>query len=630
MFRKPSFLTALVLFAVCGTSNAGAQAQSRKWADLTGRFQITGKLIEVRDSKVYIRKADGKIFRIPESRLSQEDQDWLERLRNPITPIESNEKTDGGKIDAAIPLWDTPITLQLQHAETLTPLLNAPWKIPKREEIVQLECKASLLPAKTNFYEKTHAVVVNTRCARALIGHSVSFSVPESMSRVVMVDLIAGKSISSQSVRGTMRPLAMLDDGNTMLMVGTGKEENESELQMWYVDGESVNRSDSWIPFAGDKKGYGRVSDAEVTQAVCLADENVLIASDQGHVVVLNVRTRKPRWHGKLSARSHAVSVSPDKKLVAILDAKNLMIVSAESGKLHGSVPVSVKTITHPKVCWSRDGNRIALTTGSQLQILEVDSGTWVREISFPSSSIASSGLLLPDDDFALLNKRTLVHLPTRIELCDYSGIESVVNVADTTLVCVQSTEGGILMPTRFPHARAEAVLENAQGDKSFFVVKPGTEVAIDVDGVAEEYREQVQGWIEEAAVKSGYRVTTDSPAQIIASISGPRLERVDFIAQGSYEVDKYSSRITLLWNQQKLWSRSSSNVPSVVFMHRGKSMEETLDEMGKKPDLKLFQETRYPEFLQKPSLQRRPIAARNSNAALYSTFTRQGILDSN
>ena len=63
------------------------------------------------------------------------------------------------------------------------------------------------------------------RCANGRpLGYSVTFSVPKPMSRLSLVDLVAGKAVNSEQVEAHMRPLAVLGDGASVLMVGAGDD----------------------------------------------------------------------------------------------------------------------------------------------------------------------------------------------------------------------------------------------------------------------------------------------------------------------------------------------------------------------------------------------------------------------
>lgn len=52
----------------------------RTWTDSTGKFKIVGTFVEVKGTLVMIKKEDGKLSRLPKSRLSKEDQKIVDKL----------------------------------------------------------------------------------------------------------------------------------------------------------------------------------------------------------------------------------------------------------------------------------------------------------------------------------------------------------------------------------------------------------------------------------------------------------------------------------------------------------------------------------------------------------------------
>ena len=60
----------------CFTSSVTA----RTWTDKTGQFTTEAELIEVKDEKAFLKKADGQVIGIATSELSEVDQEYLKSL----------------------------------------------------------------------------------------------------------------------------------------------------------------------------------------------------------------------------------------------------------------------------------------------------------------------------------------------------------------------------------------------------------------------------------------------------------------------------------------------------------------------------------------------------------------------
>ena len=178
--------------------------------------------------------------------------------------------------------------------------------------------------------------------------------------------------------------------------------------------------------------------------------------------------------------------------------------------------------------------------------------------------------LSCPHDDFALLDNHLLVHLPTKIQVCDYRDAGQIETLGGTSFIAMLADAGGLLAPGDFPHPAAAKLLEKAQSDPSVFLIHPGVAVAIDVSGIAGPYQPGVRQGLEKAAKASGYTVAQSSPIVIMGAITGPKQEAVSYIASGSYVVNAYTSTIRLVWNGRDLWQTSGTNVPGMLHDQTG------------------------------------------------------------
>ncbi len=54
-------------------------ALAREWTDSSGTFTVEAELLDFKDGKVRLKKANGKILTLPLEKLSQEDQEFVEK-----------------------------------------------------------------------------------------------------------------------------------------------------------------------------------------------------------------------------------------------------------------------------------------------------------------------------------------------------------------------------------------------------------------------------------------------------------------------------------------------------------------------------------------------------------------------
>ncbi len=489
----------------------------------------------------------------------------------------------------------------------------------------------SRLAVEKDQLSRTHALDGGQSAGQAqAVGYSVTFTVPKPASRLTLIDLESGKSIHSEQIEAHMRPLAVLNSGSDVLMVGAGDDrkgyETKDQLQIWRFNGTKIARTPSWVPYPNDKKHFGKQSNADVVSAVPVQANKLLTLSDKGHVALWDIATREPIWHARMNDRNFGMSVSTDRNLVALVNDKTLMIVKIDTAEILGSTKVTDQNVGWARIRWSPSGKQLLFTSMGEVKVIDAATGQPVQEMTFPNAPVAANALTYPDEEYALLNNKLLVHLPTKIQVCEYNGANSIQCIGGVSFIAVQGGDGGIFVPASFPHPAAAEMLKKAQSDPSLFLIHPGVGVSIDVAAVSGPYQQIARTGLEKAAQASGYEVSPSSDIKLVASISGPKQEAVSYIAAGSYIVNKYTSTVKLQWQGQDLWTRSGSNVPGVLMTKRGQTMQQALDEAGKKPNLAVFEQSRFPEFMQKPSgAQKGPV---RSSALMTSTFTTNGLVD--
>ena len=213
------------------------------------------------------------------------------------------------------------------------------------------------------------------------------------------------------------------------------------------------------------------------------------------------------------------MAASTDRSLLAVLDDKAVMVVKSENAEIVGSTSLDQGAhVAWPRVAWSPSGKRIAVSYTSDVRVLDVEKGEWLFSYTSPSGPVAPNALSYPDEDYVLLDNHLLVHLPTKIQVCDYRDASQIETLGGTAFIgdarrCRRSAGY-----RQVPHPAAEKLLEKAQSDPSVFLVHPGVSVAIDVSGVSGQYQQLVRQGLEKAAQASGYKVAASAPI-IIAGI---------------------------------------------------------------------------------------------------------------
>lgn len=648
--------TLIALLAVLASPVYGQVDAQRQWSDATGKFKVQASLIAVRGQDVFLETADGKTMKIPLSRLSQADQDFLKGDSNPFevvgeampslpaataTPAPATPTSDTAPQasgNATLP-WSDPWSVDWEQVELMQSAFDTQWNYtPPATMELPFEAKPAMLPKKTNFFEGMRRLEINPVAQRGVVGYTVSFSVPKPLSRISIIDLPSGKSLQSEAIECNMSPLAVLNDGATVLMQGTGKEREEYEtpdqLQLWRMQGKKIVRSGFWQPFAATDDTAGRrrmgmgQDNSHVNHAMPIADNKILLLSKERHLACFDVHTRQAIWHTRLKS-NYALDYSLDRTQLFLLDDQTLMVLDPGSGKVLSSLSLEGQPrLSWPRIRLNPAGDQLLLTYGNDFRVIDLNSGaTGLSGTITTSGPLAANGLSFLNDDYALLDNRLLLHLPSQIMVCEYKDAAQIISLGGVEFVGLLGDQGGLVVPTSIPHPKAKETLAKAINDPGVFLIHPGVSVSLNVAGVGGEYQTQVETALRQAAEKAGYKVVSNAEISIVASVSGPTPEGVSYIARGTYVINKYTTDVRLVWKGKNVWSRGGNNVPGMLSLERDQTIQQKLDELGKKPNINFFNGVSFPKLLQAP--QEGQQGQNSGNALLVSKFTLQGLVDS-
>ena len=620
---------ALWLF-VANSAFALQEDAEREWSDSTGKFKVQAMLVEVKDGAAFLRTNEGKTLRIPVDRLSAEDQVFLKTESNPFQMVDEGDsprmapvKPSGSGSPGA---WSNPIEIDWDSATEVILTGGSGWNVKAPNNELGFKPKMVTLQKKANFHEGMHRLVVNSKNRRAVAGFTVSFSVPKPQTRLSLLDLETGKSVHSEAVDAQMRPLALMDDGSTIVMGMSGREAT-GEIQLWRLKGRKIERTASWTPYPKTRKKFGRTGDAVIGSVFPVEGAKVITLTNGGNVALWNIYSRKPIWYANLNENNFGIDLSNDRKLLAVFNDKSVYVLNALTGETLGSLPINAPVVGWNRIRWSPSGERLLLSSVGDLRVVDVTTGEVETDIHVGDAPVATRNLTYPHEDYALLDDGLLVHLPSKLRVCSYSGASSIRQLGGTAFIAVQGGSGGIVVGSSFPHPAAEKMLATAKDDPTVFLIHPGVAVSIDVSGVPGQYQAEVRQGLEKAAQQSGYKVQPNAAVTLVASITGPKTEAVSYIARGSYVVNQYQSNARLQWQGKTLWQRGGTNIPHMLTTQGDETIEDALKRHGKSPNTSMFGTIKFPEFLQRPREDAQTGANRH-NALMSSKFTTNGLVD--
>jgi len=613
----------------------------RTWTDSTGKFKIKAKFIKLDEGAVTLEQEDGSEMEIPLKKLSAADQKVANELAkgegdNPFkskkddTPFKSKPKgsTKGGRKPAADDDDEPesagdghPMTIDWSSAEQVSLAAQGDeWHVdPPDGKAGAFPGKPKMvaLPKKSGFFEGLKGLAVNPHCKMAAASFVIGEPKPAGTTRVVLCDLGTGKCTPPATASGQMVPLAVHDDGKQIVMrrdeFGFG---NQDRMEVWTLKGNKVNRSKVWVPY-DDVQGGPR----DVMWAEFIDEQHLVTSSRGGKVVVWKFPAIEPEYSFQL-ADGAVPALSPDRRLIAYSNGTEVGIFDVTKREVVAQQSTPDK-LQWPYMAFSPSGKRLGCIAFDKVLVWDVASGKLEKQIPATGLHI-HGGIDFPDDNAILGNGKFLIDLENQLKLWTYDGQEQVRCAGGWCFFAV--TDGdkkpGGLVPVQLPHPAAKDLLKKALTDPNLFVLKSGTTVTLNVNGIADGgQRTYVQQSLTKALKKIGCEAGPAGSIELVATVEGPKQREISYIGSGDYKVQEWLSKLRFVYQGQPAWETSATNVPGFLFLKKGENIEGKLRE-SERPNYTFFESVELPKFLQKPTGQ----GAGNSLTLGQSRLTTNGL----
>lgn len=614
-----------------------ADGELRTWSDTTGKFKIKAKFVSLAEGTVTLEREDGSELEIELKRLSAADQKVVadavkaaednpfksKAEADPFKPKTTNKnstgksapgskKASGGTKGAAskksaadAPAADTrTVKVNLASAETIS--LAPPeetWKPKDLPEPLGFASKPKIapLPNKTGFFEGVKGLAVSRVAGKAAVGFNIADPRPTGVTRVVLCDLKTGKTTPPAATPGLLVPIAVHDDGEQIVMrreeFGFG---NQDRLEVWTLSGKDVAKTISWIPYE-DVTGAPR----DVMWAEFLDAEHLATSSRGGKVVIWKFPEIEAECTFDL-VDGAVPGLSSDRRFIAYCSGSDVGIFDCQTRTVIAQQPTPEK-LQWPYMAFSPSGKRIGCIAFDKILVWDVATGNLERHFPCPGLHI-HGGIDFPDEECILANGKFLIELQNQLKFWTYDGHEQERSVAGWAFYAV--TEGdkkpGALVPVQLPHAGAKDLLKKALNDPDLFVVKAGTQVKVNVDGIPPEAKERVQKALTQRLERIGCKGGANGTVELVALMEGPKDREIRFFHAGDYKMKEYITRVRFVFQGQPAWEASSTNVPFMVSLKKGENLEGHL-RSREKPEYGFFDGVELPKFVQKPAAGKGP-----------------------
>ncbi len=585
---------------------------SRTWKDASGKFEVVATFVRVEGNKVVLKKADGTLLNVPLDKLSPIDQGYVEGRRsssggaeNPFQEMSSDSGSpstnsgsppanssssassgSGGMREFKVDFQAAPETVVA--VGNWSPNLDSQPSSP-------IELKPIALKSKEGFWERFGKAAVNLTAKRAVISLHTKPPGKPGTTRMQLIDLESGRSLANASGEGIWSALAIHDDGERIVVQEQKDDQTQGQLSTVRLDRKNIIPIDSWRPY----ETMDQPAKEQAVRFVRFINNNRLLTlSQNGKVVIWDFETRQPvrrfSYHGACQP-----SLSNDRKYLAICGGDIFGIVNLEEPDETPSVKKAPQMNYWLSSSFSPSCKRFAAATMSKLMVWDVASGDVLFEGKIPGVPTNGS-LYFPDEDFVMLNGDKLVEFSSGIKLWRYQG-GAPIRAADQMLY-VHIGDPSRMMPLEIPHAAAREMLAEAKSQSDLFILKKGAPVAIDLNDVPGQFRQDVEQKIKANIESKGFVYASSAPVSIKATITGPTTEAVSYHFAGSFVVRQFKSQLNIEYDGKSIWASSATNVPGAVSGRDQADIKQQLDKAGQSPNLNFFGAVQLPDFLQKPS----------------------------
>ena len=148
--------------------------------------------------------------------------------------------------------------------------------------------------------------------------------------------------------------------------------------------------------------------------------------------------------------------------------------------------------------------------------------------------------------------------------------------------------------------------IQKAMSSGDLFVLKPGVTVKLDVSGIKDPgERDKIAAALTKQLEANNCHVAPNAKVSVIALTELGRRREVAYRHIGGpgrvYNFQEYTSRVKVVANGQVAWEMFSTNVPGLVHLSAGETMEQYLQRQ-EHPNYEWLSKVELPKVVQKPT----------------------------
>ena len=632
--------------------------EARTWKDDTGLFSIEASLEQIDGDSIKLKKTDGTSITLPVSKLSEADRQYIANLsaqnpfgsggniavppapanpfpnrRIPINPLRQQQTgttVQPPKMNfisfTGLPVQAVDIS-QTPEADTRIPSdwagkIDPAPPSAQPADVARLTFRMQDLPTMAASRRTDFFVAGN----KALLAFHVTPSPANRASennftRICLGFTDTGNTMTHDSPL-KLRPLGISPNGKRVLFLQdtwefppTGKR---VLLHLAEITDQGWTAAAMFEPFAGLKRTDTPVNfDGEMYGATWADNEHILVQSDGGTLIFMNVDTGEAIWRVRTERHSD-IALSSGRKYCFLLINGSAMLCETMTGKAVGSIS-DARLL---KFRFSLDGKRFVACNDQG--ILLGDTATGKTEIPFYVSSniTPTQQHLFWLDDRYLFFGGDVVDTKSKTTVWTYTGLQSFgllpgVKLVDGRCWCLfdKMRQGAFMTAITIPHKNMSAEELPADGTAEL-AIQQGSEVSVVLEDSIAKDRGDVRKSIETKITDNGWKISDSAAISIVLKIKEEKEDTTAYTASSSpfpfspiprpiprmqggggvevkFQPERYC--LSIMQGEKEIWSkdhltRPPSQLPLDVV--KDSSLQEVID--------KEMEQLNYKEWLEK------------------------------
>lgn len=617
------------LIKAASTTKAVKSSASRTWSDRSGKFRVTAQLDRITEGGVVLVKPDGKRVEVPLEKLSEEDQQYVRDLKEPMgNPFEAPSTK------ATASNWQELSVVRPQSFSSWTfiPRVIDPHPAPNSASQATVGVQLGEIPNSERFFEAVSGIYPAEDGSRALVCRKQGKVRQDRQEFIELIDL--GKSDS-----GGLIPLpentAILDAlpaaGLVMYrpdLFGFGKK---MLLTIARIDGKDLKPFVQWEPYVHEEWEPNR----DIDQAWFLGPDRVMTINHQGKALtVWEVAAAKALFSIPVrSSINLKSSLSRDRKLLSIVLNDEIAIIDLDAGRHVATLPTGEERILSVKL---RDDNRrLAALSDQGITLWDLETGNKLHVVFH--SILDSAREVEWCGEFLMVGNRHLFDVDRRVLLWEYrsatgSTTDAKLSGGRLWVVTNEPERPSTLVSVAVPHAEAVSQAKKLPTFEEMLVVKPGAEIAIEIDidpniASGEEVRRSLKTALESA----GYRVVEGAQLVVRAVCKRQEQQTIRINVDGRFPVrdedivertiTPCASYLEMTLAGELLWKKGYIARPGmIIFVKQDETLDQALERLTT-PNTTLFASATFPSSVARPG------KASTNGAYGISQVTEQGLV---